>query len=139
MRLLQNLNPAHWLGHSKDLEVGRKKLVKDNRDSLRMTLPFLLWGVLVIIIYAVSCKTLGSISTPLVQLDIARRAVAKVSRTLFISNELCTQVGRSLTPAMVPDVLHSLTPDVPRSAEVLACTGHHANHLHCVCACLHAS
>lgn len=93
VRLFQNLNPVHWLSRNRHLEVGKKNLVKDNKDSLRMTLPFLLWGVLVIIIYAVSCKTLGTISTPLVQLDIARRAVAKVSRTLFVTNELCTQVS----------------------------------------------
>ncbi len=44
-------------------------------------------------LYASSTRTLGSVDTPLVQLDIARRAVAKVSRTLFIANELCSQVG----------------------------------------------
>lgn len=102
VRLLQNLNPLHWLNSSRHLEVGRKKLLKDNRDSLHMTSPFLLWSVLVIVIYAVSCTTLGAISTPLVQLDIARRAVAKVSRTLFVANELCTQVGSAASHVVMP-------------------------------------
>jgi hypothetical protein len=44
-------------------------------------------------IYTASTKMLGAVDTPLVQLDIARRAVAKVSRTLFVAHELCSQVG----------------------------------------------
>lgn len=36
------------------VEVGRKRLLRNGRDSARLASPFLLWGALVIIIYAVS-------------------------------------------------------------------------------------
>jgi hypothetical protein len=47
LRLLRRLSPASWL-HSADIMVGRKRLLRDNRDSLRMAAPFLLWGGLVV-------------------------------------------------------------------------------------------
>lgn len=43
------------------VDTGKRKLIRDNRDTLLLTVPFLLWGVVVIAIYTFSYLTLKKV------------------------------------------------------------------------------
>ncbi len=43
------------------VDTGKRKLIRDNRDTLMLTVPFLIWGAVVIAIYTFSYLTLKKV------------------------------------------------------------------------------
>ncbi|KAG2450719.1 hypothetical protein HYH02_004557 [Chlamydomonas schloesseri] len=97
-RLARALSPSNWLGsgHLGNVDTGKRKLIKDNRDTTTLTVPFLIWGAVVIAIYTYSYLTLKKVSEPLVNLDVANRVKTKINRVVFTAQEVISQ----LTPEL---------------------------------------
>lgn len=70
-RILRALNPTTWaaalsshFGHGAGslVEGSKRKLIRDNRDTVTLTVPFLVWGAVVIIVYTYSYMRLKTVS-----------------------------------------------------------------------------
>ncbi|PNH04565.1 hypothetical protein TSOC_009266 [Tetrabaena socialis] len=93
-RTLRALSPANLFGGGSGgggVDVGKRKLTRDNRDTLVLTLPFLVWGAVVVAIYTFSYLTLKAVSEPLVNLDVANRVKTKINRCVFTAQEVISQ------------------------------------------------
>ncbi len=94
-RTLDALNPANWLGGrgggAIGVDTGKRKLIRDNRDTVTLTVPFLIWGIIVIAIYSFSYVALSKVVEPLINLDVANRVKTKVARTVFAAQEVISQ------------------------------------------------
>ncbi|GLI64845.1 hypothetical protein VaNZ11_008226 [Volvox africanus] len=73
------------------VDTGKRKLIRDNRDTMLLTIPFLLWGAVVIAIYTFSYLTLKKVAEPLVNLDVANRVKTKINRCVFTAQEVISQ------------------------------------------------
>lgn len=74
--------------HTASVSVGRKRLMKSGRDSFKMSIPFVLWGALVVTVYSVSYTSLLKESEILVNLNLSKRVSGRMIRTLHIAHEL---------------------------------------------------
>ncbi|GFR48517.1 hypothetical protein Agub_g10412 [Astrephomene gubernaculifera] len=95
-RTLRALSPATLFGNAGPLgnvDTGKRKLTRDNRDTVVLTVPFLLWGAVVIAIYTFSYLTLKKVSEPLVNLDVANRVKTKINRCVFVAQEVISQTN----------------------------------------------
>ncbi|KAG2493479.1 hypothetical protein HYH03_008295 [Edaphochlamys debaryana] len=93
-RTLRALNPATLFGgggNAGGVDTGKRKLIRDNRDTVTLTVPFLIWGAVVIAIYTYSYLTLKKVSEPLVNLDVANRVKTKINRCVFTAQEVISQ------------------------------------------------
>ncbi|GFR51520.1 hypothetical protein Agub_g13936 [Astrephomene gubernaculifera] len=75
----------------KSAPVVKRHLTRDARDTAKMLLPFVVWSLMVVIIYAVSVSNLQN-ATPLVAIaEVANFNNARTLRTCFYSQELASE------------------------------------------------
>ncbi|GLC33063.1 hypothetical protein PLESTB_000374500 [Pleodorina starrii] len=87
------------------VDTGKRKLTRDNRDTVVLTVPFLLWGAVVIAIYTFSYLTLKKVAEPLVNLDVANRVKTKINRCVFTAQEVISQTDDAARAAWQAELL----------------------------------
>lgn len=75
----------------------QKCLTHTKRDLLRLTLPFLVWAVTMLILYAATTVSLTSVGSKLVDLKLLERSMDQASRTIYYAAEVALATVR--TPA----------------------------------------
>lgn len=73
------------------VEVGKKFMKQDSKDTYLLTLPLIFWGFLIIGVYAYSYVTLKSAGVPLISMNVAGRVLVKSARSIFAAHELVSQ------------------------------------------------
>ena len=73
------------------VEVGKKMMKQDSKDTYLLTLPLIFWGMLIISVYAYSYVTLKAAGVPLINMNVAGRVLVKSARAIFAAHELISQ------------------------------------------------
>eukprot|EP00879_Flechtneria_rotunda_P028986 GHRR01031235.1.p1 GENE.GHRR01031235.1~~GHRR01031235.1.p1 ORF type:complete len:764 (+),score=228.21 GHRR01031235.1:75-2366(+) len=98
-RLAHSCNPLKWFGSRKgNLDTGKKQLVRNSRDSYLLTLPFIIWGLAISIIYITSTVQLTTVNEPFHMLNMIKFLVFRVSRVVYYALETAMA---SPDPAMI--------------------------------------
>ena len=81
------------------VEVGKKIMKQDSKDTILLTLPLIGWGLVIIGVYAYSYVTLKSAGVPLINMNEAGRVLVKAARSIFVAHELISQETDALRAA----------------------------------------
>ncbi|KAI8475137.1 MAG: hypothetical protein J3K34DRAFT_517581 [Monoraphidium minutum] len=90
LRIVRGLNPLVWLnGGELTLDLGKKRMLRDSRDTLYLAAPFVAWGAAVVAIYGVTITKLAQVAGPFRMLNMINFLVFRVLRGVVFSLELC--------------------------------------------------
>lgn len=72
-----------------------KQLVTSAKSAYQLAWPFLLWGILVIVLYGVSYKQLGDMNDGIIAIKMSQRSLAEASRLTYYGSRIALESVRA--------------------------------------------
>lgn len=71
-----------------------KQLVTSAKSAYQLTWPFVLWGILVMILYGVSYQKLGDVKDGIIAIKMGQRSLAEASRLTYYGARIALESVR---------------------------------------------